>query len=294
MIESNIYAFSADNKPAAACKPGDTLEFKTMDCFTNQIKSERDLVTDLDFSRVNPAAGPVFIEGAEAGDILVVDILDITVAPQGVVATVPGSGPLIDTVENRTKVIKVDGGKAKFNNLEFDAEPMIGVIGTAPSVGSVPCGHPGRHGGNMDCKLIGKGARMFFPVNAPGALLAMGDLHARMGDGELCCTGIEIPGAVTVKVDLIKDTVLEWPVLETADKWYTIACSFDYPEALKFASLEMQRLIRNAYGWDNTDCYLYLSLQGDVEICQGCMPCDVETVLRLGVPKTVGLPLIKY
>jgi len=293
MFSNCIYAFSPDNKPESTGKPGDTLVFKTMDCFSNTIKTAADLVTSCDYSKMNPAAGPAYIEGAEVGDVLVVDILDIVVASQGVVTTLPGCGPLADTVETRTKVVPIVNGMAQFNDVEFPINPMIGVIGTAPAKEAVVCGHPGSHGGNMDCKLITKGARLFFPVRTAGALLAMGDIHAVMGDSELCGTGVEIPGEITVKVDLIKNTLLEWPVLETADKWYTIACSHDYPEAARFASLELQRLISKAYGWDLTDCYLYLSLQGDMEICQACKPCSVELILRMGVPKRSGLPLLK-
>ena len=92
---------------------------------------------------------------------------------------------------------------------------MIGVIGCAPSGPDVIDGYVGSHGGNMDCKLITKGTRLYFPVRVEGALLQMGDVHAAMGDGELCGTGIEIPAEITVRVSLLKNFELHWPVLET-------------------------------------------------------------------------------
>ena len=105
---------------------------------------------------------------------------------------------------------------------------MIGVIGVAPEKGkSVPCGYPGSHGGNLDCKLMVKGNTAYFPVRVEGGLVQMGDMHAVMGDSELCGTGLEINGTVIARVSVIKNCPLEWPVLETADTWYTMASAAD-------------------------------------------------------------------
>ncbi len=113
-----------------------------------------------------------------------------------------------------------------------------------------------------------------------------------MGDGELCGTGLEIPGRVTVTLSLIKNKPLDWPVLETADKWYAMASDLDYTTALKAAVRQIQELVTRAYGWDATDVSFYLSLWGDAEINQGCQPCPIPIVLRVGVPKMPDKPLI--
>jgi len=293
IIEKCVYEFSKDNEPVAQVKPGEILAFKTMDCFSNTIKTEEDLVLDMDYSVANPATGPVFVEGAEKGDVLVVDILDIQVADQGVICTSRGCGPLSDDMEDRTRVVKIKDGVADFQGVKFPIDPMIGVIGTAPDGEPVGDGFPGNHGGNMDSKIIKKGARVYFPVRVAGALLQMGDIHATMGDSELCGTGIEIKGEITVKVSLIKNFELNWPVTETQTHWYVNACAHEFPEASKLASKELQRLICNAYGWDKTDAYLYMSVQSDLEINQACKPCHVELILRFGTPKlTQFKPLI--
>ncbi len=296
MIESYVYHFSPDNEPVKRVEKGATVTFKTLDCFSNQIKSEEQLITAIDFDRVNPATGPVYVEGAEPGDVLVVDILKIKVGDVGIASTLPETGPLIGKVESsRTKLIPVKDGKVIFNDIEFPANPMIGVIGVAPAEGKVPCGFPGSHGGNMDCNKIVEGARVYFPVRTPGALFQLGDLHASMGDGEICGTGIEIPGEVTVKIDLVKDFPLDWPVLETEDMWYAIASDHEFEKALRFASEQMQLLVSKAYGWDMTDVYLYMSVRGSFEICQGCKPSGFPTVVRFGVPKVEEKPrLINY
>ena len=294
LIDKSVYNFSPENKPVAKVKANELLLFKTMDCFSNQITKEEELVLNVDYNTCNPAAGPVFIEGAQPGDILVVDILDIQVANQGVICTFPGIGPLCDDMADRTKVIKIENGIASFNEIKFPIKPMIGVIGTAPASGSIIDGYPGSHGGNMDNKLINKGTRLYFPVRVEGALLQMGDIHATMGDGEICGTGIEVPGEIMVNTSIIKGCELNWPVLETEDKWYVIASADEYPEALKNACKETQRLLTLAYGWDKTDAYLYMSVQVDIEICQACKPCEVPLIVRAGIPKCAyKKPLIK-
>lgn len=293
MIEKYTYEFSAQNIPVERVKKDAVISFKTLDCFSNEIQTEKDLTTNFDNHHTNPASGPVYVEDAEPGDLLVIDILDIKVNDHGVITTLPGVGPLYNNVETRTRIIPIKNGQATFKDLEFPINPMIGVIGVAPKEGAIACGFPGSHGGNMDNHHIVTGSRVYLPVNVPGALLQLGDIHATMGDGEICGTGIEIAAEVSVKVGLIKNFPLEWPVLETNDKWYTIASAVEYPDALQKACLTMQKLIVDAYGWDTTDAYLYMSVQGDVEICQACKPCEVDLVVRFGVPKLPDKPLIK-
>ena len=199
VITDQVTVFSRDNKPCATAKPGEVLLFKTLDCFSNRIPDEQTTMADLDYSYgfANPAAGPVYIEGAEPGDVLVVDIFDVEVADEGTIATDDHCGPLFETTGYRTKKIPIKDGMATFNEVSFPIDPMIGVIGTAPSGPDVIDGFVGSHGGNMDNKKITKGTRLYFPVRVPGALLQMGDVHATMGDAELCGTGIEIPAEIT-------------------------------------------------------------------------------------------------
>lgn len=285
MIKDYVYNFSANNKPVKTVKKGETVEFKTLDCFTNQITSEDQLVTALDFGKVNPATGPVYVEGAEVGDLLVVDILDIQVADRGFIATLPDTGPLFEEGGLRTKEIPIEDGQVVFNDIKFPINPMVGVIGVAPKGEDVVCGFPGAHGGNMDCNKIVKGSRVYFPVNVEGALFQLGDLHASMGDGEISGSGVEIDGEVKVKLDIIKDFKIEWPVLETEDMWYAIGSDNEFTKALHYASKQIQDLIVNTYGWDKTDAYLYMSAAGSFEICQGCKPSDLPVAVRFGVPK---------
>lgn len=293
VITDFVFNFSKDNKPVERVNVGETVEFITLDCFSNQVTDESQLVTSIDMNKVNPATGPVYVEGAEIGDVLVVDIVDIEVADTATITTLPGVGPLIHNSENRVKRVPVKDGIVKFNNIEFPADPMIGVIGVAPKGEDVACGMWGDHGGNIDNKKIVKGTRAYFPVNVEGALFQLGDLHASMGDGEISGAGLEIPGRVKVELSLIKDFKINRPVHKDNEKWYTISNAPTYEEALSLASQDMQELIMNAYGWDATDAYLYMSAQGDIEICQGAFPPEWDMTVRFGIPIQKDMPLIK-
>ena len=289
IIDKSVYTFSKDNPPFCNAQPGEMLLFRTMDCFAGQLTSEDQQMAEIDLTKVNPAAGPVFVEGAEPGDVLVVDVLDITVADVGCTRTSGKSGPLRDVTEERSRILSIVDGCVQFNDIRWPINPMVGVMGTAPSGEPVATGHAGNHGGNMDSKKITKGARVYFPVRVPGALLQMGDIHATMGDGEICGTGVEIAGEILVRVSLIKNFALNWPVTETKDNWYVNAKGKDYDESLILASKELCRLMEPAYGWDATDIFIYLSLQGDVEINQACRPLSTDMVnVRVGIPKSAG------
>ena len=157
-----VYTFSADNEPTGTIDSGEIVIFRTQDCFSNQMHSESQLVTSCDYSKMNPATGPLFVRDAQPGDVIKVELLDVQCDTIGTTTTLPKIGPLWDKCETRTKRIPIENGKAVFNDVTFPINPMIGVIGVAPEKGkSVPCGYPGSHGGNLDCKLMVKGNVLF-------------------------------------------------------------------------------------------------------------------------------------
>lgn len=293
MVYDQVTAmFDKSQEPIARVRSGELLVVQTRDCYNGQIHSEDQDLSALDHSFANPATGPFYVEGAEKGDALKVEILDIRMTGRGFTHAAPSIGPLKDSCEERLVMYDYDGGFAEFRGIRFPLKPMIGTIGCTPET-PIPDLLVGDHGGNMDCTLIGAGTTLYCPVCVPGALFQLGDVHAAMGDGELCGTGLETGAEVTLRLSLVKGAGLKLPVLETADRWYTIGHGKEYYEALKKTSGYLQELIMKAYGWDATDAYLYLSVQGDVEVCQSCAPCAVEMVLRCGVPKQPGKPLVK-
>lgn len=291
-----IYDFGPDNKPVAYCDENEVVQFVTEDCFGGQIKTEKDCAEEIDFNHTNPATGPLYVNQAEIGDVLAVDILKIDVAEQGVVCTLQGYGCMWNQCELRTKILPVKDGVVTFNDVQWQCTPMVGVIGTASNE-KVSSGFSFNGGGNMDSRIITAGSTVYFPVRVKGALLAMGDLHATMGDGEVCETGLEIKGVVTVRVRVIKNFELNWPVTETKCGWFVNTNGNTADKAIIRGYNELTRLITNAYGWDKTDAVMYLSLQAYVEANQACLDPEENdnegATFRVGVPKIASKkPLI--
>ena len=182
------YSMSSENKPVLRVVCGETFQLETKDCYSNKLKTEKCLFTKAMWNTVNPATGPVFIESSRPGNIIKVEILKIEIRNFAVMSIEHGNGALEEFIEGQeTSIYPIRDGKMIFNEqISLPIKPMIGVIGVAPAGKEILNGTPGAHGGNMDCKIITAGTTVYLPVNVEGALLAAGDLHAVMGDGEVC------------------------------------------------------------------------------------------------------------
>jgi amidase len=291
--EDIVWAFGPDLEPVLEVEPGATVRFETRDCFDGQIRSEEDLVTEIDFQRVNAATGPVAVKGAEPGDSLVVEILDVSPVDWGVATLIPGYGQLIDQVQAPlTRLFKVEDGVVEMNErVRFPARPMVGVVGVATGGEELSTGLAGQHGGNLDNHLHGAGARIYFPVRQPGGLFAVGDMHASMGDGEICFTGIEIAGEVTMRFDVLKGKQARWPVTELADRWMPHATADEFPEALQLVSEEAARMLVDECGFTLEDAFIFLSVACDAGVAQACKPAPhFGTIARFEIPKLDATP----
>ncbi|WP_047151115.1 acetamidase/formamidase family protein [Aneurinibacillus tyrosinisolvens] len=275
-----IYAMSPENKPVLTVLSGSTVVFETCDCFEDQIRTADTDFGELDWNRINPATGPVYVEGAEPGDMLAVHIQKIDIAEQGVMVTGPGLGVAgAEFTENVIRMIPVQDGHAVLSDsLRIPINPMIGVIGTAPAEESISCGTPGDHGGNMDCKQIREGSTLFLPVNVPGALFALGDLHAAMADGEVAVCGVEIPGEVTVKIDVVKGEKWPLPMIINEEHIITVASEVELDKAADRAVVNMVHFLNEEAGMDKAEATFLLSLAGDVRICQIVDPLKTARV----------------
>jgi amidase len=264
-----IFAMDKDNEPVAVVEAGSQIVFETCDCFENQIQSQSTIMNQLDWNRINPATGPIYINGAMPGDTLAVRVKDIKVGSQAVMLTGPTLGVLGDILkENFIKILPIIDGKIEFSDkVKLPINPMIGVIGTAPKTNAVPCGTPGIHGGNMDSKIIGIGSTIHLPVEVPGALLAMGDLHAVMGDGEVSVCGAEVSGEVTVTVEVIKGRPYCLPIVFTKEAVYTIASDLSLDNAAVTATKNMVNILVSK-GMPEAEAISLLSLSGNIQISQ--------------------------
>ncbi|WP_218975508.1 acetamidase/formamidase family protein [Peptoniphilus catoniae] len=267
--ENIIFAMDKNNKPAMKAKSGDEVIFETCDCFTDAIKTEEDLVSGIDFSRVNPATGPLYVEDAKPGDVLKVDIIKIDLMNKGVSVATPGLGRIGQDVKAETTMIfNIKDNTTEFKGKRLPLNKMIGVIGTAPKDEPIATGVPYDHGGNMDCTMIKEGVSLYLPVNVDGALLAIGDLHAAMGDGEIMGAGLEIAGEVRVKVEVLKDFDYKTPLIEADDKWITLGSRPTMEEASDLAINNMVDLIMKNTDLTLNESGILLSLAGNLKVCQ--------------------------
>lgn len=291
--DQHVWSFDSQREPVVTVEPGTVLEIETWDCFTGQVQSESDTLEKLDLNRVNSATGPIAVRGAEPGDSLSVTLLDIRPNEQGAAMCIPQWGQLIDQVHSpTTRIFSVKDGVVTMNErVSFPARPMFGVIGVSPESGDISTFLADRHGGNMDDHVHGIGATLHMPVFQSGGQLAIGDMHASMGDGEISGTGIEIGGTARIRVDVIKAKCGQWPVTETADAFYTHGTSPDsIDDALRRACEEASRLLVDEWGFSPEDAFMFLSVAGDLGIAQYCHPSPGSVIARMRVPKLTSNP----
>ena len=292
--DQHVWAFKADMQPVVTVDPGTVIEIETWDCFTGQVQSESDTVEKLDLTRINSATGPIAVKGAMPGDSISVTLIDIKPGPQGAGMVIPEWGQLIHKAKSpTTRIFKVEGDTITMvsNGVTFPKRPMFGVIGVAPASGEIPTFAADRHGGNMDDNQNGIGATIHLPVFQPGGQLAIGDMHASMGDGEISGTGVEIGGTGIIKVDLIKGKAAGWPVTETKDSWITHGTTADnIDDALKNAVEEAAKLLVDEWGFTMEDAFIFLSVAGDLGIAQYCHPSPGSVIAKMRVPKISRAP----
>lgn len=264
-----IFKMDSDNAPVARVQPGDSVRFETKDCFSNDICKEADLIMDINFGTVNPATGPVFVEGAEPGDVLKVKIHKIDIGTQAAVTVATDFGLVGDTIkEPTTRIVEIRDDRAYFMDKPLPIKKMIGVIGTAPKEGAMETGNPGEHGGNYDCLMITEGATLYLPVFHEGALLALGDLHATMGEGEIGVSAAEIAGAVEVEVDVLKGAKLPVPMVENDEKIATLWSGESMEEAAHGATARMADYLTEKTALEHNDAVMLMTLAGDLIPCQ--------------------------
>ena len=229
-IHGKQHHFGWDNSiaPAERVDPGSTILFHCHDSSAGQLGPSSTIadVTALDFGKINPVSGPIFIEGAEPGDALKVTIDSFTPQPQngkgwGWTANIPGFGLLADqftdpalhiwTYDPGTMDAALYGKEGR-----VPLKPFAGTIGNAlAEAGPHSVVPPRRVGGNLDIRDLAAGTTLYLPVEVAGALFSVGDTHAAQGDGEVCGTAIESPMDVVLTLDLVKGAKLKTPRFTT-------------------------------------------------------------------------------
>lgn len=222
-IHQKHHHFGWDNslKPVLTVEPGETIEFGIVDASGGQLSedSNADDVASLDFDRVNPVTGPIYIDGAEPGDALVVEVLEFEASGWGWTALIPGFGLLAeDFPDPFLHISHYDEHHVTFTpEIHLPTRPFPGTIGVAPAEAGFHSVVPPRSvGGNLDIRDLVCGTKLYLPVATPGALFSVGDTHAAQGDGEVCGTAIETPMKVQLRFNLKKQAEMKRPQFETA------------------------------------------------------------------------------
>ena len=280
------FGWNKDNPPMARVAPGETVEFHPIDSSGGQltIKSTLADIAKLDFAKVNPVAGPVYVEGAEPGDAIKVTLLNFTPSGWGWTANIPGFGLLADQFKDPALHIwKYDaqslapamygaGGRVPL-------KPFCGTIGLAPAEpGLHSIVPPRRMGGNMDIRDLAAGTELYLPVEVKGGLFSVGDTHATQGDGEVCGTAIESPCSLAAKFELVKNANLAFPRFTTPGpvarhmdvKGYEVTTGIgpDLMAGAKAAVSGMIDLLSKRYKMSAVEAYMLCSVCGDLRISE--------------------------
>ena len=272
------------HEPIRTVAPGDTLQFSEMDAVCGQLSptsTAADIAT-LDFERVNPIVGPIYVDGAEPGDALKVTLLEFEPSGWGWTGVIPGFGLLADEFPDPGLNIwhydKSLSQPTAFSSIaKIPVRPFCGIIGVeqaaAGEFSTVP---PYATGGNMDTRDLTVGVELYLPVQVPGALFSLGDPHCAQGDGEVCGTAIESPMGATVRLELVKGENLKFPRFVTREpvtrhidsRGYeaTMGIGPDLLEASRNAVRGMIERLGKLHHLSAQDAYMLCSVAGDLRI----------------------------
>lgn len=244
----------------------------------------------VDMDKVHTLTGPIYVEGAEVGDVLAVELLDLEPGDWGWTGMGPEFGFLTgETQAKRLKTYKLD----KENNLVHFSEnisipmrPFPGVMGVAPNTDEMLTTFPPRaNGGNMDDPNLVKGVTVYFPVFVEGALFSIGDAHAVQGLGEVVGTAVECDMRIRFRLSVVKDKKIEEPQYESKDYYATTGFGTTIDEAAKKATRYMVEHISTYYEMSWEEAYMLCSLIGDLKIAE---VVDLPNMLvTMHIPKNV-------
>ncbi|HEY3105634.1 MAG TPA: acetamidase/formamidase family protein [Gaiellaceae bacterium] len=304
-------------EPVAVVRPGEEITLETRDGIDGQLTRDSSHADAgrLELGLGHPLTGPIRVEGAEAGGVLEVQLVSYETADFGVTAVIPGFGMLADLFPDPYLVKwEIQDGIARSKELPGMAvpgNPFAGVIGVAPSpermeefrrreetllaagqpvadaspdsaiphtaadgLRTIP---PRETGGNMDIRQLVAGSKLWLPTDVPGALFSIGDLHFAQGDGEVCGTGIEVAGAVTLRFDVHAVPAPDFPAFETPDlparrsfatTGIPVDVGMDLNAAARAALLDMIGHLERRYGFDRSAAYALCSAAVDLRISE--------------------------
>ncbi len=271
-----VYRYhSAQNRPAATVVPGETIQVETELCSGPWLRS----VTDVYRPELGTGPNPcvvVAVEGAEPVQCVAVQIHEVVPEAVGYTASRPGSSAFPDWIRQRewgvvTRTVAIRDGFVEWSDaLKLPVAPMVGTLGTAPAEQVFSNAWPGRYGGNMDVQEVCEGATLYLPVNVSGALLHIGDVHAIMGDGEICGGGgIECRARVTLSATLLpRPNRMVWPRIVNDTHIITVGCARPAEDAFRIATEQLIYWMADTYGMPEPEAFMLLSQVLEARVTQ--------------------------
>lgn len=265
------YDWDPERSPVLEIEPGDEVVVETRSGEDDQLRpgSGAAELARVDWRRLHALTGPVAVRGAAPGDVLAVDILDLVPDRWGFVMHRPGAG-VLDSEAGYLRWCEIDraAGVARFGpELALALHPMLGVMGVAPTA-VTSTRFPGRHGGNLDCRVLTAGCTLFLPVQVPGGRFSCGDGHALQGDGEVCVTGLETGMTARLRFRLQRREGWQLPRLEDDRTLAVLGSGASFEAAAAEAVGGLVAALTVQFGVTPADAYALASLVVDVEVNQ--------------------------
>jgi len=288
---SEEYAYTFGGRaPVRTVRPGDVIDLYTEDCFGGKVQTVDDLPSVVcQFPFLNPVTGPFYVEGAEPGDTLALHFLSITPARDwaasstfphfGALTSTHTTATLQDPLEERVWMYEVDAaaGVVRYRarrsdfTVELPLAPMHGTVGVAPAAFEARMTiTPDAHGGNMDTPEMCAGVTAYFGVNVPGALFALGDGHARQGQGEVSGVAVEAAMHTVVAVDVVKGVATPWPRIESDTCLISTGSARPLEDAYRISQHDLVTWVSNLVGLDILDAYQLVSQAGEAPTGNVC------------------------
>jgi len=309
--QSRKYAFDWQDEPLLRVQRGESFEIETDDASTGYFQSEKNKAIPAlrpGFDRTpplaNPIGGPVWLEGADPGDTLVITIEDILVGDYSWIAIGPKRGPLGQSTrwpelssDYTTKIFRHTSGPSgtlrdgllHFNErISWPITPFIGTIGVAPEREvTTSIDGQGQWGGNLDIRDVTAGNRIFVPIFHPGALFYLGDVHASQGDTEFTGTAAETRATVRVRLDLVKGKRIPWMRIEKTQSIVAIYADRPLEAAVETATINLMDWLITDYRFTSTDAYCLVSTCPDfrINVYQMCKLGKLSFVAGAEIPK---------
>jgi acetamidase/formamidase len=309
--QARKYAFDARDVPLLTVSPGECIEIETFDASTGYFTSTADKAIPgkrPGFDRIpplaNPIGGPIFVTGAERGDVLVVSIEDILVADFSWIAVGPRRGPLGESTrwpelsgDYTTKIFRHSPGSSGTtrdgvlhfsDRISWPITPFIGTLGVAPDREvTTSLDGQGEWGGNLDIRDVTVGNRILLPVFHPGALFYLGDVHASQGDTEFSSTAAETNATVRVKFNLVKAKKIPWMRIEKPGSIVSVFASRPLEVAVETATINLIDWLVSEHGYTATDAYCLISTCPDfhINVYQMCKLRHISYVAGAELPR---------